>query len=220
MHYVILLEIHMEMLLLDIPKEIKELKEYEYLNAGEIRNTKQDIAEIKEVLREQFCDTFLKIMSEDFELRGDKERKEIMDDLIKEIRKKLDGDSKCEHAWCETLDNKNICSFCGKVKDGEKDREYDIADGFQDSETDSKPSEPCEHQWDEIEPIECIICGIHKESTEDYDINKIREYVKIKGYFLVEMTDLEWLFEQGRPHPKEVDKFMELREKYLEDAGR
>lgn len=24
----------------------------------------------------------------------------------------------------------------------------------------------CKHQWDDIEPIECITCGIHKERRE------------------------------------------------------
>lgn len=47
---------------------------------------------IESILREQFCETFLKIMSEDFELRKDKERKEITDNVIKEIIDKLDGE--------------------------------------------------------------------------------------------------------------------------------
>ncbi len=37
---------------MDIEKEIKELKEQQYLDAGEIRNTKQDIHEIRETLQE------------------------------------------------------------------------------------------------------------------------------------------------------------------------
>lgn len=53
-----------------------------------------------------------------------------------------------------------------------------------------------------------------KEPTEDYDINKIREYVKTKGYFLVEMADLEKLI-----HFQAPSKFRrEMEDKYLEDA--
>ena len=76
---------------LDSITELKELQE-SLMNLFEAPCSDCKWNLYGEVLREQFCNTFLKIMSEDFDLRGDKERKRIIDDLTKEIIKKLDGD--------------------------------------------------------------------------------------------------------------------------------
>lgn len=99
-----------------LKKEISELKSYYNIEKNVANDTDFDwkvaiidrIINGEEVLREQFCDTFLKIMSEDFELRGDKERKEIIDDLIKEIRKKFKTKTKDGEIDVEEMSNKNL----------------------------------------------------------------------------------------------------------------
>ena len=70
--------------------------------------------------------------------------------------------------------------------------EIDPSEPFQQA-TDSKPS--CKHQWDDIEPIECILCGVSQaqreakiltphRGTKDLSIKTLAEDINPKSGFI------------------------------------
>ena len=168
------------------------------------------------------------------------------DEAIQKQLEKLEGDSKGLtlpqmreqlRFIRATMGDPEVYNENGTLKDGEKLRIENVS-GQADlnrpkSGDDSKPSNLCtlkeQKKCTTYNSIFCLSPKIttcmwgrtkleEKEPTEDYDINEIREYVKTKGYFLVVMADLEWLFANTNPtnYAGRRQKYHELREKLLD----
>lgn len=93
----------------------------------------------------------------------------IKDVFVHDIDKYVLTKAQKWHLVAQHIHNKELL----EKLDGEKDgivRKPMGGNKLEVHPADSKPSEPCKHQWDKIEPIECIICGnkrYKKEPTID-----------------------------------------------------